>query len=60
MFTKELTAVLQITRDYFDRYPTERYETVVESWREVPSNKFEFTMKRLREPLVSDSDLTDT
>jgi hypothetical protein len=49
-FTRTLVAALQVAREYFDRYPTDRYETVVESWRELPSNKFELTMKRLREP----------
>jgi hypothetical protein len=30
--------------------PKHRYETAVETWREVQSYYIEFTMKRLREP----------
>jgi hypothetical protein len=40
-----------LARDYFDRYPKDRYETVVESWREIQSFNIEFVMKRLREPV---------
>jgi hypothetical protein len=34
-------------------YPNDRYETVVETWRESQSFNIEFTMKRLREPKQS-------
>jgi ribosomal protein L32E len=54
-FTHILDAALQQTREYFDRYPKDRYETVVESWREVRSRKFEFTMRRLREPVENET-----
>ena len=40
----------KVARAYFERYPKDRYETEVESWRHVQSQNFEFTMKRLREP----------
>jgi hypothetical protein len=53
--THTLDAALQHAREYFDRNPKDRYETVVESWREAPSNKFEFTMRRLREPVESET-----
>jgi len=36
---------------YFERFPKDRYQTEVESWRELQSNNAEFTMKRLREPI---------
>jgi hypothetical protein len=31
----------------------DRYQTEVESWRELQSQNIEFTMKRLREPVES-------
>src|SRR5258708_28876511 len=31
--------------------PKERYQTEVDSWRELQSKNIEFTMKRLREPI---------
>jgi len=37
--------------EYFQRFPKERYQTEVESWRELQSQNIEFTMKRLREPV---------
>jgi hypothetical protein len=33
------------------RYPKEQFQTEVDSWRHVQSQNFEFTMKRLREPI---------
>jgi hypothetical protein len=44
-FTKEHA------KEYFERYPKDRYQTEVESWRELQSRNIEFTMKGLREPL---------
>jgi hypothetical protein len=32
-------------------FPKDRYQTEVESWRELQSQNIEFTMKRLREPI---------
>jgi len=52
-FTKEQSAARQHAREYFERYPKDRYETEVESWRELQSANIEFTMKRLREPIGS-------
>ena len=40
--------------EYFQRFPKERYQTEVESWRHLQSQNIEFTMKRLREPIESD------
>jgi hypothetical protein len=37
--------------EYFERFPKDRYQTEVESWRELQSQNIEFTMKRLREPI---------
>jgi hypothetical protein len=36
----------------FQRFPKERYQTEVESWRHLQSQNIEFTMKRLREPIA--------
>jgi hypothetical protein len=49
-FTKERTAARKHAAEYFERFPKERYQTVVESWRHLQSQNIEFTMKRLREP----------
>ncbi len=35
--------------EYFRRFPKERYQTEIESWRHLQSANIEFTMKRLRE-----------
>jgi len=50
-FTRERTAARRAIREYFKRYPKDRYQTEVESWRHLQSQNFEFTMKRLREPI---------
>jgi ribosomal protein L32E len=47
-FTKALVATREQAREYFERYPKDRYQTVVESWREIQSYDVEFVMKRLR------------
>jgi hypothetical protein len=47
-FTKEQS---QIAKEYFEKYPKDRYQTEVESWRKLQSDNIEFVMKRLREPL---------
>jgi hypothetical protein len=49
-FTRNIVAAPELAREYFERYPKERYKTVVETWREIQSYNIEFTMKRLREP----------
>jgi hypothetical protein len=53
-FTKERTAARKHAKEYFQRFPKERYQTEVESWRDLQSSNIEFTMKRLREPLEDD------
>jgi hypothetical protein len=49
-FTRTIVAARELAREYFERYPEDRYETKVEPWREIQSYDIEFTMKRLREP----------
>lgn len=34
-------------REMFDRYPKTAYMTEIESWRELPGDEIEFTMRRL-------------
>ena len=43
----------ELAREYFEHYPKDRSETVVETWREIQSFNIEFVMKRLREPKQS-------
>ena len=50
-FTKEQSFARQLAKEYFVKYPKDRYQTEVESWREIQSRNIEFIMKRLREPL---------
>ena len=52
-FTRNLIHARELACEYFERYPKDRYETKVESWREVQSYNIEFVMKRLREPTTS-------
>jgi hypothetical protein len=40
----------RLAKEYFEKYPKERYQTEVESWRKLQSDNIEFTMKRLRKP----------
>ncbi len=50
-FTPERTAARKLAAEYFQHFPKERYQTEVESWRDLQSQNIEFTMKRLREPI---------
>ena len=50
-YTKERTAARRLAAEYFQRFPKDRYQTEVETWRELQSQNIEFTMKRLREPI---------
>ena len=34
-------------REMFDRFPRPAYMTEIESWRELPDGRIEFTMRRL-------------
>jgi hypothetical protein len=49
-FTRDLSFARQMAREYFRHYPKDRYDTEVESWRQIQSQNIEFVMKRLREP----------
>ena len=53
-FTRERTAARKVAAGYFERFPKDRYQTEVESWRELQSQNIEFTMKRLCEPVEAD------
>jgi hypothetical protein len=46
-YAREISHARNVARDYFKRYPKDRYETEVESWAYI---NIEFVMKRLREP----------
>jgi hypothetical protein len=50
-FTRERSAARKLATEYFRRFPKDRYQTEVESWRNLQSANIEFTMKRLREPI---------
>jgi hypothetical protein len=50
-FTKESSTARRAEREYFKRYPKEQFLTEIETWRYLPSQTIEFTMKRLREPI---------
>jgi hypothetical protein len=51
-FTRDLSFARQLAREYFQRFPKDRFETQVESWRQIQSHNIEFVMKRLREPKI--------
>jgi hypothetical protein len=53
-FTKLRQAAKKLAVEYFERYPKDRYQTEIESWRHLQSEDIEFTMKRLREPTPPD------
>jgi hypothetical protein len=50
-FTRERSTARRVAAEYFERYPKDRYQTEVESWRNLRSANIEFTMKRLRDPI---------
>jgi hypothetical protein len=50
-FTRERSVARKLATEYFRRFPKDRYQTEVESWRNLQSANIEFTMKRLREPI---------
>jgi len=49
-FTRPRITAKSLAAEYFERFPNDRYQTEVESWRHLQSDNIEFTMKRLREP----------
>lgn len=46
-YTLPRDAARNKAREWFDRYPKAAYWTVVESWRTLPGDEVEFTMRRL-------------
>jgi hypothetical protein len=46
-FTLPLNAARLKARQILDEYPTSRYITIVENWRQLPDGQIEFTMRRL-------------
>ena len=39
-FTRERTAAKKLAAEYFERFPKDRYQTEVESWRHLQSQKY--------------------
>jgi hypothetical protein len=50
-FTREQSFARKFAREYFERFPKDRYQTEVESWRKLQSSNIEFTIRWLREPV---------
>jgi hypothetical protein len=48
-YTREVQTARAVAREYFERFPKDRYDTAVESWRHLQCDNYEL-MKRLREP----------
>ncbi len=46
-FTLPRAAARAKARDFLNRYPKAGYMSAVESWRELPDDQIEFTMRRL-------------
>lgn len=46
-FTLARPAARQKAREWFEKYPKAAYWTQVESWRQLPDDQIEFTMRRL-------------
>ena len=46
-FTLPRLAARAAARKFLDSYPTAGYMSAVESWRELPGDRIEFTMRRL-------------
>jgi hypothetical protein len=54
-FTRLRQAAKKLAAEYFERFPKDRYQTEIESWRHLQSDNIEFTIKRLREPIDADN-----
>ena len=50
-FTRVRPAARALARGDLERAGKDRYQTEIESWRDLQADNVEFTMKRLREPL---------
>lgn len=47
-FTQRRDQARQTARAFLDEYPKEAYMSEVETWRELPGDEIEFTMRRLK------------
>jgi hypothetical protein len=47
-FTLPRLAARAEARKFLDRYPAAGYMSAVENWRELPGDRIEFTMRRLK------------
>jgi hypothetical protein len=43
-FTRERTTARKLAAEYFEKFPKDRYQTAVESWRHLQSQNIEFTI----------------
>jgi hypothetical protein len=51
LFTREIKTARQVAREYFERFPKDRYDTGVERWADIQRHiEFVMKQKRLREP----------
>jgi hypothetical protein len=48
IFTLPRSEARARARQFLDRYPAAAYMSKVESWRELPDGRIEFTMRRLK------------
>jgi short-subunit dehydrogenase len=46
-YTREVKTARVAARENFERFPKDRYETAVQSWRHLQCDNYEFTMRRL-------------
>ncbi len=46
-FALPRAAAREKAREFFRRFPKAAYMTEIESWRELPDDRIEFTMRRL-------------
>jgi hypothetical protein len=44
-FTRLRIAAKKVAAEYFERFPKNRYQTEVESWRHLQSDNIEFTLR---------------
>lgn len=47
-FTQDREAARQTARAFLDRWPAAAYMSAVDRWRELPGDRIEFTMRRLK------------
>lgn len=47
-FTQDREKARRTARTFLDRWPAAAYMSEVEAWRELPGDRIEFTMRRLK------------